>query len=256
MRVAERHVVVRAPDADGSRSALEVVVLENPGRRTRITADTAHPVWQGALPVGAVGLEVGPSDVSTQALYRRGDSVALAAAVPPGPANQKRLVFGYLLPKGTRTLVVPVDQDLGRLQVLVEDPGVEMLGGPLLAQGAEFMEDVQFMRFDGRDVAAGAEASFRLSGGATPLSVLLWLILAMAAVAMASVLTLWFRRAPAAVTVGGDVDALAARVAALDERFAAGGEQISAAERAAYEAERRALKDKLSDALARRAGGG
>jgi len=252
IRVVERHVVIRAPEADGSRPALEVLVLENPGDRTRITSDTARPVWQGAIPVDAVGLEVGPSDISSSALYRRGDRVALAAAVPPGPANRKRVVFGYFLPQGVRDLVVPVDQDMGRLQVLVEDPSVEMLGGPLRAQGAELMEDVQFMRFDASDVVAGADASFRFSGASMSLSVLLWLILGMSAVAMAAVLTVWLRRPRVATIVGGDVDALAVRVAALDEHFAAKEGQSSEADRAAYQAERDALKAKLSEALARR----
>jgi hypothetical protein len=252
IRVVERHVVIRAAEADGSRSVLEVLVLENPGDRTRITGDTARPVWQGALPAGAVGLEVGPSDISSSALYRRGDTVASAAAVPPGAANQRRVVFGYFLPQGVRDLVVPVDQDMGLLQVLVEDPSVAMLGGPLSAQGTEFMEDVQFMRFDARDVVAGADASFRLSGASTSLSVLLWVILAMSAVAMLAVLTVWLRRPRLATIADGDIGVLSAQVAALDERFAARGAQPSETDRAAYQAERDALKAKLSEALARR----
>jgi hypothetical protein len=252
IRVVERHVVVRAPEVDGSRSALEVLVLENLGSRTRVTSDTANPVWQGAIPDGALGFEVGPSDISAAALYRRGDVVALAAAMPPGPANQRRVVFGYILPRGMRDLVIPVDQDVGRLQVLVEDPAVEMLGGPLRPQGAEFMEDVQFMRFDGTDLIAGADPSFRLSGGSRSLPVLLWLILAMSAVAMAVVFTVWLRRPRIATVLGGDLDVLAAQVAALDERFAAKGANPSEAEREAYRAERDALKAKLSEALAQR----
>jgi hypothetical protein len=256
IRVVERHVVIRAPEADGSRSALEMLVLENPDDRTRITGDTAQPVWQGAIPAGAVGLEVGPSDISSAALYRRGDTVALAAAVPPGASNQRRLLFGYFLPPGTRSLVIPVDQDMGLLQVLVEDPGVELVSGPLTARGAEFMEDVRLMRFDARDVVAGADASFQLSGASTSLSVLLWIILGMAAVAMTAVLTVWLRRPRPATIAGGDIETLSAQVAALDERFAAKGAQPSEADRAAYQAERDALKAKLSEALARRTGPG
>jgi hypothetical protein len=114
------------------------------------------------------------------------------------------------------------------------------------------MEDVQFMRFDGADLQAGADASFRLSGGSRSLPVLLWLILAMSAVAMAVVFTVWLRRPRVATVLGGDMDVLAAQVAALDERFAAKGANPPEAEREAYRVERDALKAKLSEALARR----
>lgn len=252
LRVVERHVVIRAPEVDGSRSALEILLLENPGLRTRIASDTAHPVWQGAIPRGVVNLEVGPGDVSSTSVYRRGDYVALAAAVPPGPANRKRVVFGYIIPKGVRNLIVPVDQPLGRFQVLIEDPAVEMLGGPLRAEGPEFMEDVRFMRFDATDVPGGADASFRLSGRSMSLSVLLWIILGLSAFAMAVVFTVWVRRPPGAARHASDSDTLAAQIAALDEGFAAKGASPSDAERVRYEQERNLLKTELTGALARR----
>ncbi len=252
VRVVERHVIVRAPEADGSRSALEILLLENPGQATRIANDTANPVWQGAIPSGAFNLEVAPGDISPTSLYRRGDSVAVAAAVPPGPGNRKRIVFGYILPKDLRDLTVPVDQPLGRLQVLIEDPSVEMVGGPLSPQAPEFMDDIQFMRFDGTDLTSGAHASFKLSGSAVSLPVLLWAILAMSALAMTAVLAVWIRRPRVAMRDASDMAVLAAQVAALDERIAAKGTQLSDEERAALDQERSALKIRLIEALARR----
>lgn len=252
VQVVERHVVIRAPEADGSRSALEILLLENPGQETRIANDTANPVWQGAIPRGAFNLEVAPGDISPSSLYRRGDSVAVAAAIPPGPENRKRIIFGYILPKDVRDLTVPVDQPLGRLQVLIEDPSVEMVGGPLTPQAPEFMDDIQFMRFDGTGIASGAHASFRLSGSSVSPPVLLWIILAMSAVAMTAVLAVWIRRPRVATVHASDMKALAAQVAALDERVAAKGTQLSDDERAAFDKERTALKTKLTEALARR----
>ena len=252
VQVVERTVVVRAPEADGSRSALEILLLENPGQATRIANDTANPVWQGAIPSGAFNLEVAPGDISPTSLYRRGDSVAVAAAVPPGPGNRKRIVFGYILPKGLRDLTVPVDQPLGRLQILIEDPLVEMVGGPLSLQAPEFMNDIQFMRFDGTDIPSGAHASFRLSGPSASLAVLLWVILAMSGMAMTAVLAVWIRRPRVAAGHPSDMEVLAARVAALDERVAARGAQLSDDARAAFDRERSALKTELTEALARR----
>ena len=172
--------------------------------------------------------------------------------MPPGPANRKRVVFGYIIPKGVRNLIVPVDQPLGRFQVLIEDPAVEMLGGPLSAEGPEFMEDVRFMRFDATDVPGGADASFRLSGRSMSLSVLLWIILGLSAFAMAAVFTVWARRPRGAAGHASDIDTLAAQIAALDERFAAKGASPSDTERVLYEQERNLLKTELTGALARR----
>ena len=82
---------------------------------------------QGVIPGDAFNIEVAPSDISPGALYRRGDSVAIVAAVPPGASNQKQIVFGYALPAGLRTLTVAIDQPIARLQVLIEDQAAELL---------------------------------------------------------------------------------------------------------------------------------
>ena len=249
--VVQRHVVMRAPEEDGSRSVLELIVLQNRGALTRIANDTASPVWQGVIPAEAVNLEVAPSDVSPEAVYRRGDSVALSAAIPPGEANQKQLVFGYIMPPGLRTFRVPVDQPLDRFQVLIEDPDVKVLSGPLVSRGAEQMEDIQFARFEGTNVQAGVVASFRLSGPSFSVGALLWVIVGMSGIAMAIVLTVWLRRS--AVTPNGteEIDALAAQVAALDERYSPATELTDEA-RQAYEHQRADLKVRLAQALARK----
>jgi hypothetical protein len=209
-------------------------------------------VWQGAIPSGAFNLEVAPGDISPISLYLRGDSVAVAAALPPGPEHRKRIVFGYMLPDGLRDLTVPVDQPFGRLQVLIEDPSVQMIGGPLAPQPPEFMNELQFMRFDGTDIVSGAHASFRLSGSSVSVPVLLWVILVMSGLAMTAVLTVWIRRPRLATVDASQVEVLAAQVAALDERIAAKGAHLSEDERAAFDKERAALKANLTETLARR----
>ena len=249
--VRQRHVVVRAPEEDGTRSVLELLVLENPGMVTRIANDTARPVWQGAIPHDAFNLEVAPSDVSPEAVYRRGDSVALAAAVPPGEVNQKQLVFGYMLPSGARRLTIPLDQPVERFQILIEDEGVAMLSGPLEARGREQLENISFARFEAVNVAGGQEVSFRLSGPAVSLMAVLWMVLAVSGVTMLAVLIMWLRRPVVVPADSEDVSLLAAQVAALDERFASEGATASESDRQAYEAQRADLKTRLANALAR-----
>ena len=248
--VVERHIVVRAQEIDGTRPVLELLVLENRGNITRIANDTTNPVWQGAIPRDVINLEVAPSDVSPEAVYRRGDSVATVAALPPGARNRKQLVFGYMLESGRRNLVFPIDQSIGRFQVLIEDPGVEMTGGPLAAEGTTNMEDVEFVRFEATDVQAGGVASFRLSGTSMPMMTLLWLIIGLSGAAMIAAFVIWVRRPVLAPAEHAHIDSLAAEVAVLDERFAAEGRNPSDAARNAYETERTRLKARLAQALA------
>lgn len=248
--VRQRHVVVRAPEPDGTRSVLELLVLENQGSVTRISSDTSRPVWQGAIPAGAFNLEVVPGDVSPEAVYLRGNSVALSAAVPPGEANQKQIVFGYMLPRGTRRLTVPFDQPIERVQILIEDEGVQLLSGPVHSSGTEQVEDIRFARFEAVNVTAGLEASFSLTGSSIPAVALLWMVLAISGITMLIVFAVWVRR-PEVVAAGSErVDVLAAQAAALDARFKNLGANATAAERREYEKERAALKARLAQALA------
>ncbi len=254
--VVERHVVVRGQEIDGTRPVLELLVLENRGNITRIANDTTNPVWQGAIPRDIINLEVAPGDVSPEAVYRRGDSVATVAALPPGPRNRKQLVFGYMLESGKRDLVFPIDQSIGRFQVLIEDPGVEMTGGPLAAEGVTNMEAIEFVRFEAADVQSGGVASFRLSGGSMPMMTLLWLIIGLSGAAMIAAFVVWVRRPVLAPAEHAEIGSLAAQVAVLDDRFAAEGRNPSDAVRNAYEAERARLKARLAQALADRNVGG
>src|SRR5512143_2016240 len=84
IHVASRHLVIGKPGADGTRSALEIVVLENVGPLTRVAADSFSPVWSAQLPKGALGFQVGQGDVGPEGLLLRGDSVVLLAPVAPG----------------------------------------------------------------------------------------------------------------------------------------------------------------------------
>lgn len=244
--VAERHIIVRGQEDDGSRDVLELVILENGTDRTRIAPDSSRPVWQQRLPDDVFDFEVAPNDLSPDAVYRRGDAVALLAAIPPGASNRKQLIFGYSLPQSLRTFRIPVDGSVGRLQVLIEDPAVRMVGDGLQAMGVERMENIEFQRFEARQLAAGANVRFRFAGGGLSATAVLLMGLSVTGLIMIAVLATWWRRPIRVAAPADDTDALAARIAALDERHAA----ASAADRVGYERERAALKAQLLRALA------
>nr|MBA2626840.1 hypothetical protein [Gemmatimonadales bacterium] len=66
-----RHIVVSAPDAEGIRGVVELVLLRNDGHLTRVAPDTIRPAWAMRLPPRSTGLVVGEGDFATDALLRR-----------------------------------------------------------------------------------------------------------------------------------------------------------------------------------------
>ncbi len=247
---AQRQIVVRAPESNGTRSVLELIVLRNQGTLTRITNDTAHPVWQSAIPPGAVNLQAGDSDISAAAVYRRGDSVAVLAPVEPG---EKRIVFSYLLPPATSRVSFPIDQAVGRLQVLIEDTTAIVEEGPVAYLGVEAVERLRLANFEGLTVPMGSTVVFRLSNPGFAMTELAPFVVVVAALALFGGLWWWWRRrAPVAAVLGDDPDVLAGQIALLDDAIEARAASATDAEQAAYAKRRAELKAQLVAALARR----
>lgn len=250
VELAQRHVIVRRPAADGSRHVMELLVLRNRGARTRISPDTTRPVWQGRLPAGAIELRAGESDVSTEAVYRRGDTVAVAAPMPPG---EKQVVISYILPPGRRRLDLMLDQPIERFNLLIEDSLAADGGGVLEPLGTETIEGQAFQRFGRNNLPAGTHVSIPLPSPGWQAARLWWLIVGLAASILAAGLVIAWRKtqpAPGAI-VARDPSVLAAQIAALDAAFAA-GPGASEAARAAYEERRAALKAELEALLRER----
>jgi hypothetical protein len=247
--VAQRHVVVRLPDASGARGVLEFVMLENGGTQTRIAADSTSALWSAALPAGAADFQVGQSDVSAEAITRVGDSVLVMAPIPPG---QKQIVYTYTLPAGNE-LRFPLQGSTGRVLVLLEDTAATLVSGPLTARGVETFEDAHFALFDGQVPAGGAVAVFRLTGrrvGGTHLALILVIVLAGGAL-LATLPVLLRRRVAPAVVIGPETpETLARQIAALDRTHEQAPQ--SPEETAAYRARRQELKQRLQAALATR----
>jgi hypothetical protein len=248
VETAQRQIVVRAPESNGARPVLELILLRNRGMLTRITSDTAQPAWQTAIPPGAVDFQVGDSDVSTAAVYRRGDSVAALAPIEPG---EKRVIFSYVLPPGESRVSFPIDQAVERLQVLIEDTTAALVEGPIAYLGVEPVERLRFANFEGLTVPAGATVAFRLSNRPFVVEGLTPFVMIVASLAMVAAMWWWWRRAPATGVVVDDPDVLANHIAQLDYDFEAHAESATDVQRDAYTRHRAELKARLTAALAR-----
>ncbi len=233
----ERHVVIRQRGDEGARRVIELLVLGNRGTKTRIAADTSRPVWVGPLPAGAIQFEVGESDVSAEAVSRRGDLVAVTAPIPPG---QRQILLSYLLPGALTEVRIPLAQPVARFNVLLEDT-TATVEGPLEARGVEELDDLVFRRYAADAIAAGAPVDVRFAQPPFRVADLWWLLVPVAALALFGGLYLWWRRTGGAIGAD-DPDVLAARIAALDEQYAGADDE-------SYRKRRAVLKARLQAAL-------
>lgn len=244
--VAQRHIVVRTGEVSGTRTVLELVALANDGHRARIAGEPARPTWVGRLPAGASNVELGQGDISSQAVQVVGDSLVVTAAVPPGV---KQLVFTYTVPAGEE-LRLPIDHPAERLLVLIEDTTATVTEGPLERRGVEVFNDASFVMFSGA-AAAGGLMAFRFSRPAFSPNMLVLVIVGIAGALLVFAIPLLRRTTPTAQRAHPPEtpEALARAIAALDAAHERGPR--GAADTAAWQAERAALKARLAAALAR-----
>ncbi len=238
--LAERHLIIRAPESDGTRRVIELLTLVNRGTLTRISPDTSQPVWQGAILNPASRFEVGASDVSAQAIYRRGAVMTVAAPVPPG---ERQILVSYFVPASIRVLTIPIDQNVGRLSLLVEDTLATLVDPTLVPGGREGLEGSVFVRFGRDSVAAGTPVAVRFSTVPTSVTDWWWVVVALVALTLTGTLVWWWRSS--AGFESDDPQTLAAQIAALDAAF-------DGRETDAYRRRRAEWKRRLTDALARR----
>jgi hypothetical protein len=150
--------IQRQKSTDGTRSVLELVDLQNTGVNTRITNDTMRPVWSGGLPHGTIQFDVEQGDIPPDAVGERNDSVFVVGPIPPG--DPKELSYTYTLPATTRHLVLPVDQPVAELDLLVEDTTTVLRGPALELGGIEAVDQHRFARYRALQVPAGASYEF------------------------------------------------------------------------------------------------
>jgi hypothetical protein len=190
--VALRYVSVGGARGDGTHEVIETIELENRGTRTRLPAADTAPVWQGALPAGVVQWQMGESDVSADAVSRRGDSVAVFAPLAPG--GTKQVAFAYVTPATMPALRLLIDQPVAELLLLVEDTTALVTAPGLTALPVQDLEGRRFARYRVAGIAAGAEVVIGLpASGLRPQRLVPWIVGA-AALALAIGLVIALRK--------------------------------------------------------------
>jgi hypothetical protein len=240
-----RHLVVTRPDQDGSRSVLDLVILQNKGRLTRVAPDTVRPSWSVPLPSGTVGLDVGESDISAGAIARRADSLVVSAAIAPG---EKQLTLQYQIPAGQDSMALAVEHPGGTFNVLAEEPGARVVAPGLALADSQMIQGRSFRRWSGK-VAGPAIISVTLPRRVPmPQWVLLGLV---SGLALGLAAAGWYivsrrsrqRAAPPA-------DSLVTAIAVLDARYLGREQETPDQEWQIYQRDRARLKAELEASLA------
>jgi hypothetical protein len=241
--VEARHLVVSRPGDDGSRNILDLIVLKNAGQRTRIAADSSRPTWIGSLPPGTMGMELGESDVSPDAVSRQGDALIVTAPIAPG---EKQLTLEYLVPGGHQVLELRFTEPIPMLNVLAEEADAVVSGGTLVFADSQTLQGRSFRRWTGAGTAGGHLRIVLPGGPRTPEWILSALV---AAVALALAVAAW-RQLTRRRTVAASTDELLERIAGLDARYQGRHADVPADEWRRYQTERSRLKGLLESALA------
>ncbi|HEX9282799.1 MAG TPA: hypothetical protein VF882_03355 [Gemmatimonadales bacterium] len=194
VRLVRRLVTVARRKRDGTRDALELLELENPGWTTRIAPDTLTPTWIGAIPSVAIQFQVGQGDVSPAAVERRGDSVAVFGPIPPH--EPKQVSFAYVIPADARRVEVPIDQPTAEVDLLLEDTATVVTAARLDSLGIEDIQGRRFARYRMRDVATGAALALAPPAGGLQAQALVPVIVALAALALGVGFVMALRRKP------------------------------------------------------------
>ena len=257
-----RHVVVSgtavgaaAGGGSSRRTVIEVFELSNDSMRTIVAGSgkDEHPTWTATLPAGAQGFQVGQGDVSADAVSFTDGRVLVYAPIAPGV---KQFSFSYSLPAASFPLSVPAERATQVFEVLLEDPAGTADGGGVRRVDPVTVEGRTFTRYLGQDVPANAvvRIDFPTRGGS---SRAFWIVAVALVVGVAMLIGLAraFQRRAVPITAPrlgeDDPEDLARRIATLDAAFEAESEP-SEARREGYHRQRAMLKERLTDALARR----
>ena len=244
--ISARHVVIPRAGEDGTRDVLDLVLLANRGTETRVAPDSLGASWTGPLPPRSEGLELGESDVSPDAVTRRGDSAIVSAPIAPG---EKQLAFQYHLPSGRQEIEIPVGPEPVGMNLLLEEPGATVTAPGLALADSQLIEGRSFRRWSG-DLPANSTVRVMLPGAGPNVTPVLAGMVAVLALALLAAAWRMLPRAP-----GGSSDRLVGEIAVLDTRYQGREAETVPEEWARYLERRGRLKAELEVALARESGG-
>jgi hypothetical protein len=162
--VASRHVVVAAPNPDGSRTVSELFVLLNAGDRTRVSSGH-RGTFEATLPSGAVRARPAPGEVSAASLSFAAGRVRTSAPIAPGT---RRIAIAYDIPAGATTMTVQPNGGEDLLEVLVEDSAGVVTGPGIREEAPAAVDGRMFRRFlaNGVPDTAHVVVRVRAAGGA------------------------------------------------------------------------------------------
>jgi hypothetical protein len=245
VKLEARHLVVTRPGEDGSRGVLDLIMLQNPGRETRIAPDTLTATWSVPLPRGTRGLEVGESDVSAEAIGRRGDSLFIGAAIAPG---DKQVTLQYQVPPRVGVLELALSADSVPLNVMVEEPGVRVSGPGLQPADSQVIQGRSFRRWRG---VTGRSGILRIELPGAPRAARWTLPVLVGVLGLGLIAAGWLALAGRRDRKGArPPEELLDAIASLDLRYQGNQEQVPEQEWSAYLTERARLKRELETALA------
>lgn len=240
-----RHLVVTKPGEDGSRSVLDLLVLRNEGKTTRVAPDSTRPSWSGPLPRGTMGLELGEGDFSPDAVSRRNDSLILTAPLSPG---EKQITVQYLVPSNRGTLELPFADSVASVNVLMEEKGARISGGSLARADSQVIQGRMFLRWTGGVPAGGTVRLTLPEIRSTPRRVLALLVSGLV-LGFGAAAWYFLRRRPQLVYAAPS-EGLVEAIAALDARYLGRESETPPAAWSTYQAERARLKAQLEASLA------
>jgi hypothetical protein len=168
-----RHLVLTRPGEEGSRGLLDLIILRNPGRLTRVAPDSLQGTWSLLLPHGSSGLQVRESDISAEALKRTGDTLTISAALAPG---EKQLTLEYQVPLAQQSIELRLQRAGFPLNVMVEEPGVKVEGPGLAPADSQVIQNRSFRRWSGTVTRAGVLRLTLPGNHATPRWLLVTLV--------------------------------------------------------------------------------
>jgi hypothetical protein len=182
--LAGRYLVIGAPDAQRSRTVVDLFVLRNSGTVTRVARDSLTPLWRAILPAGATSHRVPGtgSEVSPQAVEFRGDTMLVFAPLSPG---LKQLLVEHVFPAGLTQVSVPLGEGAAQLQVVTEEPAAMVSGAGMRRAESQVIDGRSLARWIGQGGRGGAlELSFPGPGrNETPMVVALVALMAVGLVA-------------------------------------------------------------------------
>ncbi|GMV10092.1 MAG: hypothetical protein AMXMBFR55_18260 [Gemmatimonadota bacterium] len=283
LQLRGRHFVVSSPSADGIRSVIDVLEIENDTVLTRVAGPSRRATYSLLLPDGARNVRASQGEMGEGSVDLRNGRADLYAPLSPG---LRQLVLTYDLPPDVFPLAIPLERSVSVLEVLLEEPGASAAGAGLVNQGGVSVDGKTFTRFLGQDAKANAVLTLAVVGGGVGTPLPTWLVpLVLALVTLGAIVVLSRRASPGrrspvlvapraeagarggsgapgapvpaglapadGAVWGGEVTRLTRQLAAIDTLLEPEG-SVDPAARGELARYRAALKAQLVDALAHR----